>query len=88
MAGRSRKPGLGRNTWGRKGVAGSEALTHGTMNEIEFLGKTQMVHVKIPNNLAPIIVEVTPEREYRIGYSQRKTQRTNRNSKQEIVNRA
>ena len=46
---------------------GSEALTHGTINEIEFLGKTQMVYVKIPNNLAPIIVEVTSDREFRIG---------------------
>ena len=26
-----------------------------------------MAHVKIPNNLAPIIVEVTSERKYRIG---------------------
>lgn len=73
---------------GRKGVAGSEALTHGIMDEIEFLGKTQMVHVKIPNNAAPIIAEVSPEREYRIDYSHRKIQRNNRNSKQEIVNRA
>lgn len=52
---------------GSEGSEGSEALTHGTINEIEFLGKTQMVYVKIPNNLAPIIVEVTSDREFRIG---------------------
>ena len=44
-----------------------EGFGSGIIHEIEFLGKTQMIYVKIPNNLAPIIVEVTSEREFRIG---------------------
>ena len=39
LAGRSRKPGFAGMHGGEKGGAGSEALTHGAMNEIEFLGK-------------------------------------------------
>ena len=44
-----------------------EGFGSGIIQEIEFLGKTQMIYVKIPNNLAPVIVEVTSERDFRIG---------------------
>ena len=42
-------------------------IGHRTKPVLDLRRKTEMVHVKIPNNLAPIIVEVTPEREYRNG---------------------
>ena len=44
-----------------------ESFTSGTVNEIEFLGKTQMIFVKIQKEPVPIIVEVTSDREFKIG---------------------
>ena len=42
-------------------------FTSGIIHEIEFFGKTQMVYVKIQNNLTPVIVEVASEEKYQIG---------------------
>jgi iron(III) transport system ATP-binding protein len=48
---------------------GDESFASGTIHEIEFFGKTQMIYIKIQDNLTPIIVEVGAEKDYKIGSS-------------------